>query len=122
MKGNIMNLSKGFDKTNLKVLREELNKVLREAGMNELKFDVGNAQFSSAEVTFKLNIKIKGQKTKNDIFLDQEIKALGLIKEKNGARLVEYKASNWKYPFIYEKDGKRWKCGMDQAKFLFSAA
>jgi hypothetical protein len=36
-----------------------------------------------------------------------------------GWKLVGYKSANWKMPFLFERDGKTFKCSEDQAKFYF---
>lgn len=43
------------------------------------------------------------------------------LKATAGSRtLVDYKARNRKYPFIYTENGSRYKCSAEQAKLIFA--
>lgn len=109
-----------FDKKNLMTLRAELLKVLKEHGPEGLEFTLGNIKFSSGDCTIQLNAKIEGAKTFNDTILETRCQALGLkMVNSRGWKLTGYKSANWKMPFIFERDGKSFKCSEDQAKFYF---
>lgn len=109
-----------FDKATLKALRSEMQAVLDKFGAN-LQFEVGNMRFSEAEVDIKVKAVIKGKRTRSDSQLESMVKILGLkIENSRGDRLTEYKARNTKYPFIFERNGKSYKCSSDQAKMLFA--
>lgn len=111
-----------FDKKNLTVLRAELLKVLKEHGPEGIEFTLGNIKFSSGDCTIQLNAKIEGAKTFTDVMLETRCAALGLkTVNAQGWKLVGYKPANWKMPFIFERDGKTYKCSEDQAKFYFKA-
>jgi len=111
-----------FDKTSLKILREELNKVLKQYGPEGVQFEVGNIKFSSSECDINVKAKIEGAKTLTDVMLETRCAALGLqTVNKSGWKLVGYKPKNWKMPFLFERDGKTFKCSEDQAKFYFKA-
>jgi hypothetical protein len=109
-----------FDRTNLKDLRAELQAVLDKFGAN-LEFEIGGIRFSDAEATFKLTAKVKGAVTYKDLVLESRVKALGLVMEKNGYKLVRYDTKKYKMPFIYEKGGKLYKTTEMHAKMLFAA-
>jgi len=53
-----------LNKTIVKDLRETLQKHLLKS-MNEFEITVGNASFNDTEVTFKLNLRLKGAKTQS---------------------------------------------------------
>ena len=111
-----------FDRKNLQALRAEMEAVLAKyGGDSNLEFTVGNMKFSSAEVEIKVSAKVKGAKTFKDTILESRVKALGLVMEKNGAKLVRYDSKKFKFPFIYEKGGKLYKTSEEHAKFLFAA-
>jgi len=111
-----------FDKKNLMILRAELEKVLKAHGPEGIEFSLGNIKFSDAECKIELKAKIEGRKTATDLVLEHECKALGLrMVNDQGWKLVGYKAANWKMPFIFERDGKSFKCSEVQAKFYFGS-
>lgn len=113
-----------FDKKNLQALRDEMNAVLQKYGADaNLEFEVGNMKFSDAEGEIKVKAKVSGAKTQTDAILETQAAALGLkIENKKGERLIEYRARNWKMPFIFEgTDGRRFKCDEKTAKMKFSA-
>ena len=118
-----MNLEQGFNPKNLEALRAELNRVLSDAGFENLEFDTGRIKYENASCTIPLEVKIKGMKTMTDAMLEAEAKRLGLTLEvRNGRKLVGYKPRNRSYPFIFEDThtGKKYKCDERQAQFHFS--
>ena len=110
-----------FDKNTLKILRSAMQKALDEAGLGNLEFNVGNMKYSSAEVKIQITAKIEGKKTITDVMLEEQIRVHNLKREVGGRVLVEFKPSNHKYPFIFEQNGKRYKCSTMQAKAYFAA-
>ena len=111
-----------FDRKNLQALRAEMEAVLAKYGVDSnLQFEVGSMKFSESEVQIKVSAKVKGAKTFSDAVLESRVKALGLVMEKNGCKLVRYDSKKYKMPFIYEKGGKLYKTSEDHAKFLFAA-
>lgn len=111
-----------FDRANLKSLRADMEAVLAKYGVNaNLNFELGTMRFSEAEVEVKLKATVKGAVTRTDLNLQRMIAAYNLTQEKNGVRLVRYDTKKHKYPFIYEKNGKMFKCSTETAKILFAA-
>lgn len=112
-----------FDRATLKALRAEMQEVLEKYGVkSNLEIEVGNMKFSEAEVEIKVKAKVKGAKSRADSQLEMYAKMFGLKIENNkGDRLVEFKSRNTKYPFIFERGGKRYKCSEMQAKIMFAA-
>jgi hypothetical protein len=118
----IMTKFTAFDRKNLNALRTEMEAVLAKYGIDSnLEFSVGGMKFSQSDVEIKVSAKVKGAKTFGDVVLESRVKALGLVMEKNGAKLVRYDSKKFKFPFIYEKGGKMYKTSEDHAKFLFAA-
>jgi hypothetical protein len=111
-----------FDRKNLNALRTEMEAVLAKYSIDSnLEFTVGSMKFSSSEVEVKVSAKIKGAKTLKDSLLEARVKSLGLVMEKNGAKLIRYDSKKYKMPYIYEKGGKLFKTSEEHAKFLFAA-
>lgn len=111
-----------FDRTNLKTFRVEMQELLNKYGVNSnVEFTVGNMSFTKAEVNVKISAKIAGAKTIGDSVLESISNRLGLILEKNGAKLVSYDSKKHKYPFIYEIAGKRYKTSEAGARARFAA-
>lgn len=115
-----------FDRRNLKDLRNEMTAVLKKYGMDaNLEFVVGNMSFTETEVEVKVTAKVAGAKSRAEVNLEAILKMRGLVKERDGRRLVRYDHKKHKYPFIFEKTsepGKLYKMSDDQAEFYFRAA
>lgn len=112
-----------FDKATLKALRSEMEAVLQKYGSKaNVSFEVGNMRFSDSEVDIKVKAKVNGAKTRSDSMLESIVANLGLnMTNAKGDRLVEYKSRSPKYPFVFERNGSRYKCSRDQAQLLFAA-
>ena len=94
---------------------------------DDLVAHVGNASFSDTEVTFKLSVKVKGSKPKEERDLEDYLSMFGTRWDKDrivnysahnnnmDLKLVGYKRTNRKYPFILEdlKTSKRYKFPTD---------
>ena len=94
---------------------------------------VGNASFSDTEVTFKLSVKVKGSKPKDQTDLEEYLSMTsrwGTDLDKDRVvnyrgmdlKLVGYKRANRKYPFILQdvKTSKRYKFPTDWVNDNFS--
>ena len=101
---------------------------------DDLVAHVGNASFSDTEVTFKLNVKVKGSKPKDQTDLEEYLSMTsrwGTDLDKDRVvnyrgmdlKLVGYKRANRKYPFILQdvKTSKRYKFPTDWVNDNFSA-
>ena len=110
-----------FDKVTLQKMRNELNAVLAKYAQSEgLEISIGNIKFSETDFEAKLNCKIAGAKTFVDTMLESAMRTYNL--NQNGVgnrRLVSYNSRNYRYPFIYEQNGKRFKCSAEQAEAYF---
>ena len=110
-----------FDKVTLQKMRKELNDVLAKYAASEgLEISIGNIKFSDNDFEAKLNCKIAGKKTLVDAMLESVMKSYSLSENGiGGRRLVSYNSRNYRYPFIYEQGGKRFKCSIEQAEAYF---
>lgn len=113
-----------FDKATLKALRSEMQEVMNKyAVKTNLDINVGNMRFSDAEVTIKVEAKIKGAKTRTDTMLEMMAKSQGITKFVNGKgdKLTGYNSRAKAYPFQYTcgTTGKKYKCSTVQALTLF---
>jgi hypothetical protein len=96
---------------------------------DDLVAHVGNASFSDTEVTFKLSVKVKGSKPKEERDLEDylnfyaELDKDRIVKYREmDLKLVGYKRANRKYPFIVQdvKTLKRYKFPTDWVNANFS--
>ena len=100
---------------------------------DDLVAHVGNASFSDTEVTFKLSVKVKGSKPKDQTDLEEYLSMTsrwGTDLDKDRVvnyrgmdlKLVGYKRANRKYPFILQdvKTSKRYKFPTDWVNDNFS--
>lgn len=113
---------KNFDRKNLNNLRDEMQVVLAKYGVSSnLQFAVGRMAFTDTSVKITVEANVNGATTVVDTYLTWVVKDLGLVMEKNGARLVRYDRAKRKMPFIYEKGGKMYKCDENYVKQMFCA-
>ncbi len=101
------------------VLRPDLQQLLdaysEETG---IEFRVGSMTFDSTSITIKLEGKIAGA-VPASLQRAAEMYRL-LLDEVKGRKLVDFKSQNNRYPFIFEQNGKRYKCSVDQAERHFA--
>jgi hypothetical protein len=114
-----------FDKSTLKALRSEMQEVMNKYAVKaNLDINVGNMRFSDAEVTIKVEAKIKGGVTRSDMMLEAMAKSAGLkMTNSNGDTLTGYNSRAKAYPYQYTcgTTGKRYKCSPTQAKMKFAS-
>jgi len=114
-----------FDKATLKALRAEMEAVLDKYGTKSgLDISVGSMRFSDAEVTIKVEAKIKGAVSRSTQLVETMAKARGLVmKNKHGDVLTSYNTRAHKMPFVYKcaSTGKMFKCSAESAEMRFAA-
>ena len=101
---------------------------------DDLVAHVGNASFTDTEVTFKLSVRVKGSKPKDEKDLEEYVSMIskwGTNLDKDrivnyrgmDLKLVGYKRANGKYPFILQDvaTSKRYKFPTDWVNDNFSA-
>ena len=124
-----------INKPIVKDLRDILNNVLNDnERLEQFDVHVGNASFTDTEVTFKLSVKVKGSKPKDEKDLEEYVSMIskwGTNLDKDrivnyrgmDLKLVGYKRANRKYPFILQDvaTSKRYKFPTDWVNDNFSA-
>ena len=129
-----------LNKQTVRELRDQLQTVLdknapmQSSMLADLDIQIGNASFVDTEVTFKLSVKVKGSKPKEERDLEDYLSMFGTRWDKDrivnysahnnnmDLKLVGYKRANRKYPFILQdvKTLKRYKFPTDWVKANFS--
>ena len=129
-----------LNKQTVRELRDQLQAVLdkhapmQSSMLADLDIQIGNASFVDTEVTFKLSVKVKGSKPKEERDLEDYLSMFGTRWDKDrivnysahnnnmDLKLVGYKRANRKYPFILQdvKTLKRYKFPTDWVKANFS--
>ena len=128
-----------INKQTVRELRDQLQTILdknapmQSSMLADLDIHIGNASFADTEVTFKLSVKVKGSKPKDERDLEEYVSMIskwGTNLEKDrivkyremDLKLVGYKRANRKYPFILEdlKTSKRYKFPTDWVNDNFS--
>ena len=124
-----------INKQTVRELRDQLQTILdknapmQSSMLADLDIHIGNASFVDTEVTFKLSVKVKGSKPKDERDLEEylnfyaELDKDRIVKyRKMDLKLVGYKRANRKYPFILEdlKTSKRYKFPTDWVNDNFS--
>ena len=132
-----------LNKQTVRELRDQLQAVLdkhapmQSSMLADLDIQIGNASFVDTEVTFKLSVKVKGSKPKEERDLEEYVSMIsrwGTKLDKDrivnysahnnnmDLKLVGYKRANRKYPFILQdvKTLKRYKFPTDWVNANFS--
>ena len=125
-----------MNKQTVRELRDQLQTILdknapmQSSMLADLDIQIGNASFMDTEVTFKLSVKVKGSKPKEERDLEVYMSMMGCNIEKDRVvnyrgmdlKLVGYKRANRKYPFILQdvKTSKRYKFPTDWVSNNFS--
>jgi len=129
-----------MNKQTVRELRDQLQVILdkhapmQSSMLADLDIQIGNASFVDTEVTFKLSVKVKGSKPKEERDLDDYLSMFGTRWDKDrivnysahnnnmDLKLVGYKRANRKYPFILQdvKTLKRYKFPTDWVNANFS--
>ena len=125
-----------LNKQTVRELRDQLQAVLdkhapmQSSMLADLDIQIGNASFVDTEVTFKLSVKVKVSKPKEERDLEDYLSMFGTRWDKDrivnysahnnnmDLKLVGYKRANRKYPFILQdvKTLKRYKFPTDWVK------
>lgn len=129
-----------INKQTVRELRDQLQTILdkhapmQSSMLADLDIHIGNASFVDTEVTFKLSVKVKGSKPKEERDLEVYMSMRGWNIDKDrivnysahnnnmDLKLVGYKRANRKYPFILQdvKTLKRYKFPTDWVNANFS--
>ena len=132
-----------LNKQTVRELRDQLQTVLdknapmQSSMLADLDIQIGNASFVDTEVTFKLSVKVKGSKPKEERDLEEYMSVMSrwgdnwdkdrivnysAHNNNMDLKLVGYKRANRKYPFILQdvKTLKRYKFPTDWVNANFS--
>jgi len=124
-----------INKQTVRELRDQLQTILdknapmQSSMLADLDIHIGNASFMDTEVTFKLSVKVKGSKPKEERDLEDylnfyaELDKDKIVKYRDmDLKLVGYKRANRKYPFIVQDvaTSKRYKFPTDWVNDNFS--
>lgn len=111
-----------FDKATLMKIRAELNEVLAKYGDEAgLEFEIGSIKFSAQSFDVPVSCKIKGGQSRKDEVLKivmqrHNLQETGL----DGRVLKSYNSRQYRYPFVYELNGKMFKCSEESACRYFA--
>ena len=119
-----------MDRTTAKILREKLNNLFAEHGIEGFEIDVGNASYDDMSVTFKVALTESGSESKEERDLEKYAGLYDLDTSKvadlkgNKYSLVGYKRSARTKCWIIQKLGisesnNRYVTDTDTAKRLF---
>ena len=116
-----------FTKTQLKAIREAMQKALEQVNLDGVNFTVANCTYNGGEATYKVNVLLDGAETKEQKDLTQMSKLFGLdtskIKDTQGITLslIGYKSKASKMPWIVQdlKSYKEYKLTDEQAEQWF---
>ena len=111
-----------FDTNSLTLLRDEMNRVLSELGdKHGVKFDLGSISYSPNECSMKISSKVLNVSSNVPTVLEGIMDFHNLqINGTGGRKLIDYRKSSYKYPFVYSDGGKMYKCDLRMAKIYFS--
>ena len=128
-----------INKQTVRELRDQLQTILdkhapmQSSMLADLDIHIGNASFVDTEVTFKLSVKVKGSKPKEERDLEDYLNFYAELDKDRivnysahnnnmDLKLVGYKRANRKYPFILQdvKTLKRYKFPTDWVNANFS--
>jgi hypothetical protein len=123
-----------MDRTTAKILREKLNKIFAEHGIEGFDIDVGNnASYDTTQVTFKVVIKDAGAPTQDEKDLQKYANTYDLDTSKIATvrgdkySLVGFNTRARKTPFTIQKLGisesnNRYRITTEQAQRFFGKA
>jgi hypothetical protein len=111
-----------FDKTNLVTVRNAMKAALAvvEAEYG-VKISLGNTTYSEEDFSSPLRVDILDSNLAVSKALASKLSEMGLVIEKDGRKLVDYRFRNSVNPFIYQKGNKQYKCSTQKAKAMFKA-
>lgn len=116
-----------MDRSTAKALRDKLNAIFAEHGIDGFEIEVGNASYDSARCTFKVEVREQGAGTKEEGDLETFANLSGLDTTKvanqqgKSFTLVGFKTKARKNPWIIQdlKTGSRYVIADDTAKRWF---
>ena len=116
-----------FNRTQLNLLREQLQAAINAANLSDITIDVGNCKYSGGQATFQVKCLIKGAKTREQQDLEFYAKLEGIDTtaiaklEGEDMSIVGYKSRARKNKWILQRlrDGAEFVCSDQTAKTFF---
>ena len=116
-----------FNRTQLNLLRKQLQEAIDKANLSDITIDVGNSSYSGGEATFKVKCILKGAKTREQIDLEYYAEMHGIdttaIAKLQGEdmSIIGYKSRARKKPWILQRlrDGAEFVCSDQTATAFF---
>ena len=116
-----------FNRSQLNLLREQLQAAIDAANLSDIKIEVGNCSYRGGEATFKVKVLMEGAKTREQEDLEFYAKLHGIdttaIAKLQGEdmSIIGYKSRARKKPWILQRlrDGAEFVCSDHTAKAFF---
>lgn len=116
-----------FNRSQLNLLREQLQAAIDAANLSDIKIEVGNCSYRGGEATFKVKCLIEGAKTREQEDLEFYAKLHGIdttaIAKLQGEdmSIIGYKSRARKKPWILQRlrDGAEFVCSDQTATAFF---
>lgn len=113
-----------FDKTACRIIRQKLEAVLAEAGIDGVTFEVGSMRYGKTDCIIKLTAKTEGAADERLGVVSRMAKLYGIANtELGGWKIIDFHAKKRLYPFIVlNPQGAQYKMSPDQARGQFGDA
>ena len=116
-----------FTRSQLNLLRKQLQETIDNANLSDITIDVGNCSYSGGEATFKVKCTLKGAKTREQLDLEyyaelHQIDTTAIAKlQGEDMSIIGYKSRARKKPWILQRlrDGAEFVCSDQTAKAFF---
>ena len=116
-----------FTRSQLNLLRKQLQETIDNANLSDITIDVGNCSYSGGEATFKVKCVLKGAKTREQVDLEYYAELHGIdttmIAKLQGEdmSIIGYKSRARKKPWILQRlrDGAEFVCSNQTATAFF---
>ncbi len=112
-----------MDRAMAKVMRQKLESIFKDNGIDGFEIHVGNASYNDVQVTFKVEVRESGAGSAEELALDRfagfyQLDTSKVYKDRSGDSfsLVGYKSRARKNPWIVQKLG----IGGDAPKYVIS--
>jgi len=116
-----------FNRSQLNLLRKQLQETIDGANLSDIKIEVGNCSYAGGEATFKVKCILKGAKTREQLDLEyyaelHKIDTTAIAKlQGEDMSIIGYKSRARKKPWILQRlrDGAEFVAGDNLVKQFF---